>query len=153
MSRHLPSRPNLRHLKNEAKQLHKALDRGDANMAARLAASLPRLSGATPAQIQAAEVSLQEVQHVLAKEYGFANWSELAAEVEPAFKSLTELSDQDLDTLQSNLRNSMAFQRSSISQRDIVAALKHADPGPGSFRQRLILALPERFRWSVLQEL
>lgn len=32
MSRQLPSHPNLRHLKNEAKELHKALGRGDASM-------------------------------------------------------------------------------------------------------------------------
>jgi len=70
MSRQLPSQPNLRHLKNEAKEFRKALGRGDAGIAERLAANLPRLSDATSDQIQAAEVSLQEVQHVLAKEYG-----------------------------------------------------------------------------------
>lgn len=83
MSRQLPSQPNLRHLKNEAKEFRKALGRGDAGIAERLAANLPRLSDATSDQIQAAEVSLQEVQHVLAKEYGFTNWTELAASAEP----------------------------------------------------------------------
>lgn len=82
MPRQLPSQPNLRHLKNEAKACRKALDRGDTAVAARLAAHLPRLSDAPADQIQAADVSLQEIQHVLAKEYGFANWTELAAAVE-----------------------------------------------------------------------
>ncbi len=152
MSKQLPSHPNLRHLKNEAKEFHKALSRGDEGSAERLTANLPRLSDATPSQIWTAEVSLQEVQHVLAKEYGFANWPELAASVEPAFESLAQLSDQDLDTLQRVLQTSITFQR-SVSQRDIVAALKHADSGPGSTRQRLLLALSDRFRWSILQEL
>ena len=152
MSKQLPSQPNLRHLKNEAKEFHKALDRGDAGMAERLAANLPRLSGATPAQIAAADVSLQEVQHVMANEYGFASWAELAASVESSFESLAQLSDQDLEILRDTLQSSLAFQR-SISQSDIVAALQHADSGRGSIRQRLLLALSDRLRWSILQEL
>ena len=57
-ARSLPARPNLEHLKNEAKQRLDAL----------------RLT--QPA------AKLAEAQHQLAREYGFANWRDLKADIE-----------------------------------------------------------------------
>lgn len=94
MSRSLPVQPNLRHLRNEAKKLHKSLTDGDAESTARVAANLPRLSGATPATVAASDVSLQEVQHVLAKEYGHPTWESLVAAVEAITRP-----DPDLEPL------------------------------------------------------
>ena len=65
-ARTLPARPSLRHLKTEAKQLHKALAAGEPDAAERARANLRRLgdddSFSSP-------VSLQEAQHVLATEH------------------------------------------------------------------------------------
>ena len=73
----LPQRPHLRHLSNQAKALCKAHRDGDAEVAERLKAELPRFAACSTAAILAADLSLQEAQHVLAKEYGFAHWKEL----------------------------------------------------------------------------
>ena len=91
MSRQLPSQPHLRHLRNEAKKLHRDLESGDADAAARIAAHLPRLTGAATAAVQSADVSLQETQHVLAREYGFATWADLAAAVAPGTAASADL--------------------------------------------------------------
>jgi len=58
-ARQLPAKPNLEHLKNEAKQRFESL-----------------LAAAPTAK-------LAEAQHQLAREYGFSNWRELKASVEP----------------------------------------------------------------------
>ncbi|MFH1566934.1 MAG: hypothetical protein ABIL09_02975 [Gemmatimonadota bacterium] len=91
MSRPLPSQPSLRHLKNEAKKLLKDLEQGDAEAAARISALLPRLTGAAAPAVRAAGVTLQEVQHVLAKEYGFPTWADLVAAMEPGGDSGDQL--------------------------------------------------------------
>jgi Domain of unknown function (DUF3471) len=57
-ARTLPAKPNLEHLKNEAKQ------------------RLERLRAATPS------AKLAEAQHQIAREYGFAHWRELKADIE-----------------------------------------------------------------------
>jgi ankyrin repeat protein len=57
-SRSLPDRPNLDHLKNEAKALHKTL------------------------RAQNPDVKLTDAQRQLAREYGFATWAKLRAHVE-----------------------------------------------------------------------
>ncbi|MDA0337769.1 MAG: hypothetical protein O2782_21595 [bacterium] len=102
MSRPLPSQPNLRHLKNEAKKLHRDLENGAADAASRIAAHLPRLTGAAVPAVRAANVTLQETQHVLAREYGFATWADLAAaaasriDLEPARRPLEQLSTDEV---------------------------------------------------------
>jgi hypothetical protein len=58
MSRELPARPNLEHLKNQAKDLLRELQRPD------------------PA------AQLADAQHALAREYGFASWAKLKTHVE-----------------------------------------------------------------------
>lgn len=58
MSRHLPPRPNLEHLRNQAKEL------------------LPSLQHRDPTS------KLADAQYAIAVEYGFANWSSLKAHVD-----------------------------------------------------------------------
>lgn len=72
MSRTLPSRSSLLHLKNEAKDLLKAMQAGDATAMVRIRVQLPRFGGnAAPA------FTLATAQYVVAREYGFASWSKL----------------------------------------------------------------------------
>ena len=74
----LPTNPSLKHLKNEAKQLLRALQDGSVDAAARVSGNLPRVSDASTPDVLTADVTLQEVQHVLAKEYGYRTWSNSA---------------------------------------------------------------------------
>jgi glyoxalase superfamily protein len=58
MSRDLPARPNLEHLKKQAKELLQTLKQQDPDL------------------------QLAEAQHALAREYGYASWPRLKAHVE-----------------------------------------------------------------------
>src|SRR4051794_30451006 len=82
-SRSLPDRPNLDHLKNEAKALHKAL------------------------REHSPDVKLTDAQRQLAREYGFETWAKLRAHVQNVRAAddgitafLRAIQDQDRDTAQ-----------------------------------------------------
>ncbi|MDG3007607.1 ankyrin repeat domain-containing protein [Paludisphaera mucosa] len=66
---HLPARPNLDQLKNQAKDLLKACASGDADALKRF-------------QEHRAEQTLSGAQFVIAREYGFAGWPPLKAHVD-----------------------------------------------------------------------
>ncbi len=76
MSRPLPIRPDLEHLKNEAKRLQKAHLQSEAS-ARQALRHLKRLARADDAQLLSASVTLTEAQFALALDYGFRNWDEL----------------------------------------------------------------------------
>src|ERR1043165_6814798 len=79
-SRSLPERPNLDHLKNEAKALHKTL------------------------RAKHPDVKLTDAQRQLAREYGFPTWVKLRAHVQSVRAAdddltafLTAIQEQDRD--------------------------------------------------------
>ena len=76
-----PPNPSLEHLKSQAKQLLKAHKEADLNALQRIRAFFPKLSDATDTEIQDAAFGLQDVQLVIAREYGFASWTRLKEEV------------------------------------------------------------------------
>ncbi len=82
MARILPSKPSERYLREEAKDLLKSFRRGDASACAALRLH-HRFRGASDKQILAADVSLQEMQHALALDYGFTSWRELTTRAGP----------------------------------------------------------------------
>jgi ankyrin repeat protein len=89
MSRILPERPDLDHLKHQAKTLLHMLRDGDAGAAERC-----RSVDADP------EPRLANAQHVIAREYGFASWPKLKAHVEsltadPAEAFILAIKDND----------------------------------------------------------
>jgi hypothetical protein len=69
----LPARPSFEQLRKQAKDLLKAARAGDDSAQQRIAAIVPGVSG---------ELTLADAQFVLAREYGFENWSALAKHVE-----------------------------------------------------------------------
>src|SRR5262245_3437257 len=73
MSRELPPRPSLEHLRKQAKDLLRAIERGDP-------AALERARAA--ARPPGAALKLADAQHVVAAEYGFADWAALKHHVE-----------------------------------------------------------------------
>jgi hypothetical protein len=81
MSSTLPVSPSLEHLKNQAKALLKAQQASDPAVCPTLR-RLNRFANVPDADILAAELSLAEVQYVLAMEYGFESWAQLKRHVE-----------------------------------------------------------------------
>ncbi len=77
----LPPTPSLEHLKSQAKQFLKAHKEGSIDALQRIRSFFPKLSDATDAEIQDAAFGLQDAQLVIAREYGFANWTRLKQEV------------------------------------------------------------------------
>ena len=78
----LPARPNLEHLRNQAKDLLKAYRSGEPSALARFRASLPRYSLLTDDDLRRLSLSLGDAQRVVAAEYGFPNWLHLRHYVE-----------------------------------------------------------------------
>src|SRR5687767_8967014 len=72
-TRDLPARPSLDSLRKQAKKLARDAAAGNGEAIARVHAQLPR--GALP-------LSNRDAQLVIAREYGFAGWSDLTAEVQ-----------------------------------------------------------------------
>ncbi len=77
----LPDRPSLENLKKRAKHFHKLVKTGEPSGVARAKKHLPRLSVVAESEVSKAGVTLQEIQYVLAVEYGYAKWSELVADI------------------------------------------------------------------------
>jgi hypothetical protein len=75
MSKQLPPHPSLKQLKNQAKDLRRAHQSADPDALERIRAHLPRLPEATDEQLRGAEITLQDCQHVIAREYEFESWN------------------------------------------------------------------------------
>jgi Lon protease-like protein len=82
MTKELPARASLEHLKSQAKDLLSAFKRGEPGALARFRTSLPAARGVNDAELVKMPLALHDAQSVLAREYGFASFGELKAEVE-----------------------------------------------------------------------
>src|SRR6185369_1547007 len=71
-SKSLPARPSLESLRKQAKKLAREIAAGDAAAIARARAHLPTVNS---------PLTQRNAQRVIAREYGFAGWSHLSAEV------------------------------------------------------------------------
>lgn len=82
MKKNLPNRPNLEHLRRQAKELLSALRSGDAAAVATFQVHLPSAAGMSGAEVRAAEFRLADAQAAIARKTGFAGWPALARRVE-----------------------------------------------------------------------
>jgi uncharacterized protein (TIGR03067 family) len=82
MAKKLPQRPNLDHLRRQAKVLMSALLAGDAEAARTLRDHLPAAKGMTAEQVRQAGFRLADAQSTVARKTGFASWPQLARYVE-----------------------------------------------------------------------
>ena len=71
-SKSLPARPSLESLRKQAKKLARDIAAGDAAAIARARAHLPNVDP---------PLTQRNAQLVIAREYGFAGWQDLTAEV------------------------------------------------------------------------
>src|SRR5260370_16009404 len=74
MSRELPAKPNLEHLKKQAKELLNDFQEGNALAVERLRSLISQPMSADP--------KLADAQHAIARDYGFASWPKLKEHVE-----------------------------------------------------------------------
>jgi hypothetical protein len=92
VSRGLPERPHLDVPKREARQLLDDLRKGEPDALDRIRGRHPKFKDATSGAIAAAVFKLSDAQLVVAREYGFANWTALKQRIalNPAAVALHE---------------------------------------------------------------
>lgn len=73
----MPARPDLGHLKKQAKELLALYRSNDPTATARFRDALPAAAGRSDAEITALGLRLHDAQSCVAREYGFASWAEL----------------------------------------------------------------------------
>ena len=119
-SRELPSRPDLDHLKREARSLQQAARSGDPGALQRLRLALG--NDAPP--------KLTDAQRAIAREYGFATWARLRAHVQASRGSgdaintfLFAVQAQDPERAREVLRTAPDIAKESLH---VAAALGHA---------------------------
>ncbi|MGF6721839.1 ankyrin repeat protein [Paraburkholderia sp. GAS41] len=78
----LPPKASLEHLKKQAKALLRLYRNGDATAVARFVQSLPAAAHRTEHEVIALQLRLHDAQSCIAREYGFASWSDLNLYVE-----------------------------------------------------------------------
>jgi len=78
----LPQRPNLDHLRRQAKDLLAALGVGDKESVATLREHLPAAANLTAAQVRKLRICLADAQSAVARKTGFSNWPQLTRHVE-----------------------------------------------------------------------
>jgi Lon protease-like protein len=84
MSRQLPTKPNLEHLKSQAKDLFDAHRRGEPEAFTRIRAAVPAFAHMSDEALARAPFALHDAQSAIAREYGVASWAELRAQVSAA---------------------------------------------------------------------
>ena len=82
MEKNLPARPNLDHLRRQAKALLSALEARDNEAVATILEHLPAAKGMTAEQILGTRFRLADAQSAIARKSGFASWPHLARHVE-----------------------------------------------------------------------
>jgi ankyrin repeat protein len=129
----LPSKPNLAHLKYQAKDLLEEHAAHDPGVAQRLREFHPRLLRASDAEVFDAKLSLSDAQLAIAREHGFPSWTRLKQHVErptvsdrldlphheriedPSFRRAVDLLDAgDVSGLREHLNRHPAFTRQRI---------------------------------------
>ena len=107
MTKSLPERPSLEHLKQEAKALLKSFRNG-APECLPILRNLTRFAEKSDAEVLASELALADVQYALALEYGFESWDKLRTHTMRKEETGTEKRDPwqpavELDSFQTDL--------------------------------------------------
>jgi len=82
MSRRLPARPNLEHLRTQAKALLAKLRDGDPEAARTFSEHLPEAAALSPEEVRKHGFRLADAQGAIARKSGFAAWPGLARHVD-----------------------------------------------------------------------
>ena len=82
MEKNLPARPNLDHLRRQAKELLAALNQAQPDAVSTLLAHLPAVKCMTADQVLETRFRLADAQSAIARKNGFGSWPHLARHVE-----------------------------------------------------------------------
>lgn len=82
MSNTLPSRPNLDHLREQAKDLLASFKAGESEALNELQAYLPALAHLSPEAVAGQTIHLSDAQSAIARKHGFPSWPKLVRHVE-----------------------------------------------------------------------
>ena len=127
MSRQLPAKPNLEHLKKQAKELLHDFERGEPSAIARFRAV-------------AADPKLSDAQHLIARDYGFASWARLKEHVESLMRT-----PDPAELLTAAIRASDAARVADLLERYPELRAKIDDPLPGyPFGEHALFAAVQR---------
>ena len=96
----LPARPNLEHLRNQAKDLLKAYRAGQHSALRRFRESSHHLSNLDDHELVRLSLSLRDAQRVVAAEYGFHDWTSMRTHVER--KERTTMFEMTVDYVRVN---------------------------------------------------
>lgn len=94
MAKPLPPQPDLEHLKKQAKVLLKSYQAAQPDTLQRIQQYHPRLQTSTDEAILGYDFKLADAQLVIAREYGFASWPRLKANVQSLNGSLEDRVEQ-----------------------------------------------------------
>ncbi|MBA4107590.1 MAG: hypothetical protein C0485_17780 [Pirellula sp.] len=82
MEKDLPARPNLDHLRRQAKALLSTLEAREPEAVSTILKYLPAARGMTAEQVLGTRFRLADAQSAIARKYGFGSWPHLARHVE-----------------------------------------------------------------------
>jgi uncharacterized protein (TIGR03067 family) len=82
VAKQLPPRPDLDHLRKQAKVLLAGIEKGEPDAIACMRQHLPAANSLSDAQIRSARYRLADAQSAIARKTGFASWPALARHVE-----------------------------------------------------------------------
>ena len=144
--RHLPSNPNLDHLKYQAKDLLKK--RTGLEVAQRIREFHPRFRRATDAEIFDAHFSLSDAQLTISREYGFPSWARLKRHIERP-----TLSDR-LDLPHQQRIENATFRRAVelLDRGDVDRLRAHLNQHPNLVHQHVVFEGGNYFRDPTLLE-
>lgn len=136
MSRELPEKPNLEHLKKQAKELLRELQQKDAAAA----------TTGTPAGMRGPQPQLADAQHAIAREYGFASWPKLKEHVEAVARAL-----EPAENLAAAVRASDAEKvaRALESHPELKSKINQPMAGYGAGMQALLAAVQRGDRKTI----
>ena len=146
--RRLPSRPNLDHLKYQAKDLLKDRAARSPGAAQRIREFHPRFLRAADAEIFGARLSLSDAQLTIAREYGFPSWARLKRHIEKP-----TLADK-LDLPHHQRIEDPTFHRAVelLDAGDVAGLRDHLKQHPKIARQRIAFEGGNYFRNPALLE-
>jgi hypothetical protein len=81
-TKHLPSNPDLGHLRHQAKDLMRARNSGEPEECQLIREFVARFAKSSDAEIVAARFTLSDAQFAIARAYGFASWARLKSHIE-----------------------------------------------------------------------
>jgi len=139
MSRQLPARPHLDHLKAQAKDLLDAHRRGEPQAFERIRAAVPAFARMSDEQLARAALALHDAQSAIAREHGLASWAELRDEV-----AARNAAPPPVLTAEQTARLATAFGLSPEATAAIAAARARVEATRGEPTPAVVPVLPLR---------